>query len=104
MYAQIIKFLTLLRMPRTQLQYNRMYLQMMFIITFSNNFSSLFYLAYVKGFFHKYPGNYSEFFFVRRLQLDLCKPAGCLVDLGMQLITIMIVKTLVKNGFNLIKQ
>ncbi|KAJ3641472.1 hypothetical protein Zmor_027979 [Zophobas morio] len=103
MYAQIIKFLTLLRMPRTQLQYNRMYLQMMFIITFSNNFSSLFYLAYVKGFFHKYPGNYSEFFFVRRLQLDLCKPAGCLVDLGMQLITIMIVKTLVKNGFNLIK-
>ncbi|EFA05509.2 Anoctamin-3-like Protein [Tribolium castaneum] len=95
-YSKIVHFLTFLRQPRTQTQYNQMYLHMTFILIFANHFSPLFYLAYIKGFLHAYPGDLSKFSMIRRIQMDFCKPSGCLVDLGMQLITLMVVKTAMK--------
>ncbi|XP_044261980.1 anoctamin-3-like isoform X2 [Tribolium madens] len=92
-YSKIIRFMTHLRQPRTQTQYNQMYLHMTFILIFANHFSPLFYLAYIKGFLHTYPGNLSKFSIISTLQTDLCKPSGCLIDLGIQLITLMVIKT-----------
>jgi hypothetical protein len=80
-----------------------MNLHMTFVLTFANHFCPLFYLAYIKGFLHTYPGDVSNVEMIARLQSDLCKPAGCLVDIGMQLITIMIITTGVKIAFDLVE-
>ncbi|RZC33898.1 anoctamin-5-like [Asbolus verrucosus] len=102
-YSAIIRFLTAMRLPRTQSQFNRMYLHKMFIIQFANFFTPLFYLAYFKGFFFTYPGDVSEWTIIKNIQLDLCSPAGCLVDLGMQLISLMVIKAIFKFCFDFIK-
>lgn len=81
-----------------------MYLHMTFILVFANHFSPLFYLAYIKGFLHKYPGDLSKYSIISTIQTDLCKPSGCLVDLGMQLFTLMVIKIFWKSVLDFVEK
>eukprot|EP00048_Salpingoeca_helianthica_P005079 m.84052 g.84052 ORF g.84052 m.84052 type:complete len:933 (-) comp13464_c0_seq1:29-2827(-) len=66
----------------------------MFVFSFVNTYSSLFYVAYFKGQFNGYPGNYSSFFGMRP---DECPDYGCLLELTIQLSVIMVGKQIIGN-------
>lgn len=65
-----------------------------FVFQFVNTYSSLFYVAYFKGQFNGYPGNYSSFFGLRP---DECADYGCLLELTIQLSIIMVGKQIIGN-------
>lgn len=54
-----------------------------------NYYASIFYIAFFKGKFVGYPGNYKRFFDFRQ---EECGPGGCLLELCIQLSIIMVGK------------
>jgi len=58
-------------------------------LEFVNYYASIFYIAFFKGKFIGYPGNYKRFFTSRQ---EECGPGGCLLELCIQLSIIMIGK------------
>ena len=90
---QIIDLKWLLEMHKTQTDFNNNLTLKVFIFQFSNIFASLFYIAFLKGSFSGYPGNYNRIFGYR---LEECT-GGCLAELSQQLIIIMIGKQIISN-------
>ncbi|XP_024150954.2 anoctamin-9 [Oryzias melastigma] len=62
---------------------------MMFTFQFFTLFSSLFYVAFFLGRNNGYPGNYAR---TAGQRLDECHPSGCLTDLFIQMLVIMVLK------------
>ncbi|CAF1501055.1 unnamed protein product, partial [Didymodactylos carnosus] len=66
-----------------------------YLFQFVNFYSSLFYVAFFKGRFFEYPSRYGsglgDF-------TEQCDPAGCLIELCIQLIIFMIGKQLINNA------
>lgn len=60
-----------------------------YLLEFVNYYASIFYIAFFKGKFVGYPGNYNRFFHFRQ---EECGPGGCLMELCIQLSIIMIGK------------
>ncbi|XP_041480782.1 anoctamin-7-like isoform X2 [Lytechinus variegatus] len=81
-------------MHRTQTEYEDNLTFKVFVFQFMNFFSSIFYIAFFKGKFLGYPGNYNTFFGLRD---EACGTGGCLVELAQQLFIIMVGKQIINN-------
>ncbi|XP_037087083.1 anoctamin-1-like [Pollicipes pollicipes] len=88
-YNRIARFLTDLELPRTQSEYDDSLTLKIYMLQFINYYASIFYIAFFKGRFHGYPGQYNRIFGYRQ---EECGPGGCLWELTMQLAIIMVGK------------
>ncbi|CAF1002327.1 unnamed protein product [Adineta ricciae] len=92
---QIIAYkLTQWEMHRTQTDFDNHYTIKVFIFQFTNIYSSIFYIAFIKGKAVGYPGKYIKIFDLRQ---EECGQGGCLVELAVQLGIIMIGKQTATN-------
>ncbi|KAK0395416.1 hypothetical protein QR680_001269 [Steinernema hermaphroditum] len=90
-YSWLALKLTAWECPRTQSEFDNSYTLKVFLFQFINFYSSLFYIAFFKGRLSGVPGNRDR---THRVQIDGhrlegCDPAGCMVELVIQLAIIM---------------
>lgn len=102
-YNKLALKLTNWECPRTQSEFDNSYTFKVFLFQFVNFYASLFYIAFVKGRFAGIPGHptdYADPHEVRigNIRLEQCEAAGCMVELLIQLIVIMVGKQAI-NGF-----
>ncbi|NXA41326.1 ANO7 protein, partial [Eudromia elegans] len=93
-YISLAHFLTKWEMHRTQTKYEDAFVFKVFVFQFVNFYSSPFYVAFFKGKFIGYPGNYVNFLGVRN---EECSPGGCLIELAQELLIIMVGKQIINN-------
>lgn len=93
-YTMLAHILTRWEMHRTQSQYEDMFILKVFIFQFVNFYSSPVYIAFFKGRFVGYPGNYNTLFGVRN---EDCGAGGCLIELAQELLVIMVGKQVINN-------
>uniref|UniRef100_A0A0N5BL02 Anoctamin n=1 Tax=Strongyloides papillosus TaxID=174720 RepID=A0A0N5BL02_STREA len=96
LYNKLAFQLTCWECPRTQSDFDNSYTLKVFLFQFVNYYTSLFYIAFFKGRFNSVPNaldktdNDAQSTF--RPSLEQCDPSGCMVELVIQLGTIMIGK------------
>lgn len=88
-YNSLAVVLTNWEYCRTQKEFDESVTTKNFIFHFVNYYSSLFYIAFIKGKLVGYPGKYNRFFGWRR---EECHHGGCLLELSIQLVIIMLGK------------
>lgn len=93
-YEKLALKLTQWEMHRTQTEFEDQLIFKVFLFQFVNFYSSIFYIAFFKGRFVGYPGNYKKFFGLRN---EECSNGGCLMELAQQLSVIMIGKQIINN-------
>ncbi|NWV63407.1 ANO5 protein, partial [Malurus elegans] len=86
-YERIAIWITDMEIPRTHMEYENRLTMKMFLFQFVNYYSSCFYVAFFKGKFVGYPGDYTYMF--NRWRNEECDPAGCLIELTTQLTIVM---------------
>merc|ERR1712165_403938 len=94
-YENLAVKLTDWEMHRTQSDYDDNLTFKVFIFQFINFYSSIIYIAFFKGKFVGYPGNYKHIF--ESLRNEECGNGGCLIELAQQLAVIMIGKQCINN-------
>ncbi|KAL1139842.1 hypothetical protein AAG570_006819 [Ranatra chinensis] len=94
-YEKLAYRLTSWEMHRTQTEFDDNLTFKVFIFQFVNFYSSIFYIAFFKGRFVGYPGNYT---LILRLRNEDCSAGGCLIELAQQLAVIMIGKQIINNA------
>ncbi|XP_064213995.1 anoctamin-5 isoform X3 [Tribolium castaneum] len=92
LYERIATWLTDLENPRTQVDYDNSYTYKSYALAFVNNYAVIFYIAFVKARFYTHPGDERLWTRVGGIGSDLCNPAGCIIELGIQLVMILIGK------------
>ncbi|KAK5928836.1 hypothetical protein CgunFtcFv8_010120 [Champsocephalus gunnari] len=85
-YTSLAHILTRWEMHRTQSKYEDMFILKVFIFQFINFYSSPVYIAFFKGRFVGYPGNYNTLLGIRN---EDCGAGGCLIELAQELLIIM---------------
>ncbi|KAF1393455.1 hypothetical protein PFLUV_G00015900, partial [Perca fluviatilis] len=98
-YTSLANVLTCWEMHRTQTKYEDMFILKVFILKFVNLFSAPVYIAFFKGRFIGYPGNYNTLFGLRN---EDCGAGGCLIELAQELLVIMVGKQLINNIYEFI--
>ncbi|NXF34107.1 ANO7 protein, partial [Nyctibius bracteatus] len=93
-YISLAHFLTKWEMHRTQSKYEDAFTFKVFVFQFVNFYSSPIYIAFFKGKFIGYPGNYLSFLGVRS---EECSPGGCFIELAQELLVIMVGKQIINN-------
>ncbi|XP_027001436.2 anoctamin-7 [Tachysurus fulvidraco] len=93
-YTRLAKVLTQWEMHRTQTKYEDAFILKVFIFQFVNFYSSPMYIAFFKGRFVGYPGNYNTLFGIRS---EDCGASGCLIELAQELLVIMVGKQVINN-------
>ncbi|KAH8397905.1 hypothetical protein KR222_006049, partial [Zaprionus bogoriensis] len=88
-YSNLAVRLTNYEYCRTQTEYDESLTIKNYVFQFVNYYSSLFYIAFLKGKFVGYPSKYNRIFSFRQ---EECNPGGCLMELCMQLVIIMVGK------------
>ncbi|XP_076618287.1 anoctamin-1-like isoform X1 [Colletes latitarsis] len=88
-YVWLAEYLTEIELLRTQTEFDDSLTLKIYLLEFVNYYASIFYIAFFKGKFIGYPGNYKRFFEYRQ---EECGPGGCLMELCIQLSIIMIGK------------
>ncbi|XP_015432164.1 PREDICTED: anoctamin-1-like [Dufourea novaeangliae] len=88
-YVWLAEYLTEIELLRTQTEFDDSLTLKIYLLEFVNYYASIFYIAFFKGKFVGYPGNYNRFFDYRQ---EECGPGGCLMELCIQLSIIMIGK------------
>ncbi|XP_022056633.1 anoctamin-5-like isoform X2 [Acanthochromis polyacanthus] len=97
-YERVAVWITDLEIPKTHLEYENRLTMKMFLFQFVNYYSSCFYVAFFKGKFVGYPGEYSYMFGKwSNLRNEECDPGGCLIELTTQLVIVMTGKQLCGN-------
>ncbi|KAJ8985729.1 hypothetical protein NQ317_014380 [Molorchus minor] len=96
-YGYIAMWLTKLENHRTQHQFDNSYIYKSYALAFTNHYAAVFYIAFFKGRFYTHPGDLSLWSVFGGLGSDICDPTGCIVDLSLQMISIMIMKIFVNN-------
>jgi hypothetical protein len=91
-FTSIAEYLTNLEIPKTHEEYEKSYTLKMFLFQAVNFWSSIFYIAFIKGRGTGTPISYTRFGETGSIRLEECHPAGCLFDLSLQLAIIMILK------------
>ncbi|KAF3693421.1 Anoctamin-7 New gene expressed in prostate -like protein Transmembrane protein 16G [Channa argus] len=94
LYTTLAHILTRWEMHRTQTKYEDMFILKVFIFQFVNFYSSPVYIAFFKGRFVGYPGNYYTLFGVHN---EDCGAGGCLIELAQEMLVIMVGKQLINN-------
>lgn len=98
-YSYLAKILTDWEYCRTQTEYDESLTIKHYVFQFVNYYSSLFYIAFIKGKFVGYPMKYNTVFGFRQ---EECNPGGCLMELCVQLIIIMVGKQAVNGIFEML--
>lgn len=88
-YDYLAVYLTNIEYRRTQTEYDESLTLKIYLFQFINYYSSIFYIAFLKGKFVGYPAKYNRIF---KLRQEECSPAGCLMELCIQLVIIMVGK------------
>ncbi|XP_062141320.1 anoctamin-6 isoform X2 [Drosophila sulfurigaster albostrigata] len=88
-YSSLAVRLTNYEYCRTQTEYDESLTIKNYVFQFVNYYSSLFYIAFFKGKFVGYPSKYNRIFSFRQ---EECNPGGCLMELCVQLVIIMVGK------------
>uniref|UniRef100_A0A667ZS55 Anoctamin n=1 Tax=Myripristis murdjan TaxID=586833 RepID=A0A667ZS55_9TELE len=88
MYERVAIWITDMEIPKTHLEYENKLTVKMFLFQFVNYYSSCFYVAFFKGKFVGYPGDYA-YMFGSHLRNEECDPGGCLIELTTQLVIVM---------------
>lgn len=88
-YAYLAIYLTDLEYRRTQAEYDESLTIKNYLFQFVNYYSSLFYIAFLKGKFVGYPAKYNRILGFRQ---EECNQGGCLMELCIQLVIIMVGK------------
>ncbi|KAM9366946.1 anoctamin-5b [Symphorus nematophorus] len=97
-YERVAIWITDMEIPKTHLEYENRLTMKMFLFQFVNYYSSCFYVAFFKGKFVGYPGQYSYMFGRQtKLRNEECDPGGCLIELTTQLVIVMAGKQLWGN-------
>ncbi|KAH8409217.1 hypothetical protein KR009_010799, partial [Drosophila setifemur] len=91
-YSNLAVKLTNYEYCRTQTEYDESLTIKNYVFQFVNYYSSLFYIAFLKGKFVGYPAKYNR---VLGFRQEECNPGGCLMELCMQLVIIMAGKQVV---------
>nr|XP_051680923.1 anoctamin-5 isoform X2 [Oryctolagus cuniculus] len=94
-YEKISAWITKMEIPRTYQEYESSLTLKMFLFQFVNYYSSCFYVAFFKGKFVGYPGQYTYLF--KTWRSEECDPGGCLIELTTQLTIIMTGKQICGN-------
>lgn len=81
-------------MHRTQTEFEDAFTLKVFIFQFVNFYASPVYIAFFKGRFVGYPGNYHTLFGIRN---EECPAGGCLSELAQELLVIMVGKQIINN-------
>lgn len=89
LYGWLAEYLTEIELLRTQTEFDDSLTLKIYLLEFVNYYASIFYIAFFKGKFTGYPGNYNRFLGSRQ---EECGPGGCLLELCIQLSIIMIGK------------
>ncbi|XP_039609423.1 anoctamin-5-like isoform X2 [Polypterus senegalus] len=87
LYERVAIWITDMEIPKTHLEYENRLTMKMFLFQFVNYYSSCFYVAFFKGKFVGYPGDYTYMF--GRWRNEECDPGGCLIELSTQLLIVM---------------
>ncbi|XP_026095286.1 anoctamin-5-like [Carassius auratus] len=87
LYEYVAIKITDMEVPKTHVEYENKLTVKMFLFQFVNYYSSCFYVAFFKGKFVGYPGDYSYMF--GKWRNEECEPAGCLIELTTQLVIVM---------------
>jgi hypothetical protein len=87
LYDYLAVFLTDLEFRRTQTEYDNSLSLKIYLFQFINYYSSLFYIAFLKG---KWPGTPAKYNRIFKFRQEECAPGGCLMELFIQLSIIMI--------------
>ncbi|XP_009282514.1 PREDICTED: anoctamin-7 [Aptenodytes forsteri] len=93
-YISLAHFLTKWEMHRTQTKYEDAFTFKVFVFQFVTFYSSPVYIAFFKGKFVGYPGNYLSFLGIRN---EECSPGGCFIELAQELLVIMVGKQIINN-------
>uniref|UniRef100_A0A0N5A9A2 Anoctamin n=1 Tax=Syphacia muris TaxID=451379 RepID=A0A0N5A9A2_9BILA len=96
-YTYIARKLTEWECPRTQADFDSSYTFKVFLFQVINYYSSIFYIAFIKGNISGVPGQT-----ILGLQPEECDPAGCMVELVIQLAIIMIGKQIINTFLELL--
>ncbi|XP_046544357.1 anoctamin-4-like isoform X4 [Haliotis rubra] len=94
-YLVIAEVLTNFETHRTQTEWEDSFTLKMFLFQFVNHYASLFYIAFFKGKLTGRPGSYNRAILGSRQ--EECDPAGCLIELCIQLGVIMVGKQTFNN-------
>lgn len=98
-YDYLAVILTNIEMKRTQADYDESLSLKIYLFQFVNYYSSIFYIAFLKGKFVGYPKKYNRIFGFRQ---EECAPGGCMMELCIQLAIIMIGKQIVTTILELL--
>ncbi|KAL6036764.1 hypothetical protein STEG23_014998 [Scotinomys teguina] len=93
-YVVLARVLTRWEMHRTQTSFEDAFTLKVFTFQFVNFYASPVYIAFFKGRFVGYPGNYHTLFGVRN---EECAAGGCLIELAQELLVIMVGKQIINN-------
>ncbi|KAL3266179.1 hypothetical protein HHI36_010363 [Cryptolaemus montrouzieri] len=94
LYEKLAHKLTEMEIHRTQTEYDDSHTLKSYLFQFVNYYSSIFYIAFLKGKFVGYPAKYNRIFGFRQ---EECNPGGCLMELSIQLGIIMIGKQAINS-------
>ncbi|XP_058443649.1 anoctamin-5 isoform X2 [Malaya genurostris] len=92
LYDYVAVYMTDIEYRRTQSEYNESLTLKIYLFQFINYYTSIFYIAFMKGKFTGYPAKYNRILTFRQ---EECSPGGCLMELCIQLAIIMIGKQLI---------
>ncbi|GAB1605406.1 anoctamin-4-like isoform X1, partial [Argonauta hians] len=98
-YTKIAYLLTDLEKHRTQTEWEDGFTLKMFLFQFVNYYSSIFYIAFIKG---RIVGSPNKYIYLHNERLEECNPSGCLVELCIQLGVVMIGKQAFNNFVELL--
>uniref|UniRef100_A0A1I8H5H1 Anoctamin n=1 Tax=Macrostomum lignano TaxID=282301 RepID=A0A1I8H5H1_9PLAT len=98
LYKRLAMWLTKLERPRTETDFEDSYTIKMYCFQFVNYYSSLFYIAFLKGSFAGRPGDYARFPMLDGVRLEECDPAGCQVELVVQMLIVFVAKQLLNSA------
>ncbi|KAK7107832.1 hypothetical protein V1264_015682 [Littorina saxatilis] len=94
-YLVIALALTNFETHRTETEWEDSFTLKMFLFQFVNHYSSLFYIAFFKGKLIGRPGEYNRN--INNARQEECDPSGCLIELLIQLMIIMVGKQAFNN-------
>lgn len=97
-YERLALWLTNWENPRTETDFKDSFTYKMFLFQFVNTYSSIFYIAFFKlNLVIGTPGNYRRLGGEKGSRLDGCGAGGCLLDLCIQLVIIMVGQQIIGN-------
>ncbi|CAF2736974.1 unnamed protein product [Rotaria sp. Silwood2] len=97
LYERLAIWLTDYEIHRTEKDYENALTLKMFLFQFVNFYASIFYIAFIKPWFANPPG--VESYKIGKYKTEECEASGCLAELSIQLLVILVGKQVINNLF-----